>query len=177
MGLFDELKKLTRPYSSSEYDDFNDEMSEPGGEPQPRVAPAEVPRRYDAPPLERRSAYAEFETRPAPSPRREKVVSFNGNGGSQSQMFVVEPERFETAADIADHIRSGHSVVMNLERTDKDTARRLIDFLSGVAYALNGKIRRVSASTFVITPFNVDISGDLMDDYASTEYSSSLYGM
>ena len=176
MGLFDELKKLTRPYSSSEYDDFSDEMSDaPQPEPQPRVQPAEVPRRYEAPPLERRSAYAEFETRPAP--RKEKVVSFNGQGGAQAQMFVVEPERFETAADIADHIRSGHSVVMNLERTDKDTARRLIDFLSGVAYALNGKIRRVSASTFVITPYNVDISGDMMDDYAGTEYSSSLYGM
>ena len=92
-------------------------------------------------------------------------------------MFVVEPERFEAAADIADHIRSGHSVVMNLERTDKDTARRLIDFLSGVAYALNGKIRRVSANTYVITPYNIEISGDLLDDYASTDYSSSLYGL
>lgn len=176
MGLFDELKKLTRPYSSNEYDDFSDELSDaPQPEIQPRVQPAEIPRRYDSPPLERRGAYAEFESRP--SPRKENVVSFNGHGSAQAQMYVVEPERFETAADIADHIRSGHSVVMNLERTDKDTARRLIDFLSGVAYALNGKIRKVSASTFVITPYNVDISGDIMDDYASTEYSSSLYGM
>lgn len=179
MGLFDELKKLTRPYSSSEYDDFSDEMPpEAPIEPQPRPQPAEVSRRYEqAPVMERRSSYAEFETRPAPSQRREKVVSFGGQSGGQSQMFVVEPERFETAADIADHIRSGHSVVMNLERTDKDTARRLIDFLSGVAYALNGKIRRVSANTYVITPYNVDISGDLMDDYAGGEYSGSLYGM
>ncbi len=177
MGLFDELKKLTRPYSSSEYDDFSDEMSEaPQPEPQPRIQPAEVSRRYEAPPLERRSSYAEFETRPSVSPRKDKVVSFGGQS-NQSQMFVVEPDRFETAADIADHIRSGHSVVLNLERTDKDTARRLIDFLSGVAYALNGKIRRVSASTFVITPYNVDISGDLMDDYAGSGYSSSLYGI
>ena len=176
MGLFDELKKLTRPYSSSEYDDFGDEMQDaPLEQPRPQPQP-EAARRYDAPAFERRGAYAEFETRPAPAPKREKVVSLGGQS-SQSQMFVVEPERFEAAADIADHIRSGHSVVMNLERTDKDTARRLIDFLSGVAYALNGKIRRVSANTYVITPYNIDISGDLLDDYASTDYSSSLYGL
>ena len=59
------------------------------------------------------------------------------------------------------------TVVLNLESTNKDVARRLVDFLSGVAYANNGQIKRVAASTFIITPYNVDIVGDLLDELES----------
>lgn len=59
-------------------------------------------------------------------------------------------------------------MVLNLESTSKDIARRLIDFLSGVAYANNGQIKRVAASTFIITPYNVDIMGDLLDELESS---------
>ena len=55
-------------------------------------------------------------------------------------------------------------MVLNLEETNKDVARRLVDFLSGVTYALDGKIKKVAASTFIITPYNVDILGDLIDE-------------
>ena len=55
-------------------------------------------------------------------------------------------------------------MVLNLESTDKDVARRLIDFLSGVAYAGEGKIKRISANTYMITPYHVDIEGDLIDE-------------
>ena len=55
-------------------------------------------------------------------------------------------------------------MVLNLESTNKDVARRLIDFLSGVAYANNGQLKRVANSTFIITPYNVDILGDLIDE-------------
>ncbi len=54
--------------------------------------------------------------------------------------------------------------VLNLESTNKDVARRLLDFLSGVAYANEGKIKKVAISTYIITPFNVDILGDLIDE-------------
>ena len=60
---------------------------------------------------------------------------------------------------------------MNLEQTGKDTARRLIDFLSGVAYALDGKIKKVAANTYIITPYNVDVMGDLIDEIEN----SNLY--
>ena len=67
-------------------------------------------------------------------------------------------------AALKDHLREKRTVVMNLESTNKDVARRLIDFLSGVAYAGDGKIKKVAANTYIITPYSVDIMGDLIDE-------------
>ena len=79
-------------------------------------------------------------------------------------MVLVKPERFDDASSIADHLNDKRTVVLNLESTNKDVSRRLIDFLSGVAYANNGQIKRVANSTYIITPYNVDILGDLIDE-------------
>ena len=68
------------------------------------------------------------------------------------------------ASAIADHLREKRTVVLNLESTNKEIARRLLDFLSGVAYANEGKIKKVAISTYIITPYNVDILGDLIDE-------------
>ena len=76
----------------------------------------------------------------------------------------MKPERFEAASEIADHLKEKRTVVVNLESTHKDIARRLIDFLSGVAYAGEGKIKKVAANTYMITPYSVDIQGDLIDE-------------
>ena len=78
--------------------------------------------------------------------------------------MLVKPERFENAAEIADHLREKRTVVLNLESTNKDIARRLLDFLSGVAYANEGKIKKVANATYIITPFNVEILGDIIDE-------------
>ena len=61
---------------------------------------------------------------------------------------------------IADELLRRHTVVLNLEKTEKDVSRRIVDFLSGVAYANNGKIKRIATSTFIITPYTVDLTGD-----------------
>lgn len=79
-------------------------------------------------------------------------------------MVLVSPTRFENASEIADHLRDKRTVVLNLEQTDKNIARRLIDFLSGVAYANEGTIKKVALSTYIITPYNVEILGDLIDE-------------
>ena len=86
--------------------------------------------------------------------------------GAQKKLKVVlvKPERFEDASTIADHLNNKRTVVLNLESTNKEVSRRLVDFLSGVAYANNGQIKRVANSTFIITPYNVDIMGDLLDE-------------
>ena len=82
-----------------------------------------------------------------------------GSSGQQMKVVLVSPENFDAAAEIADQLREKRPVLMNLEKTPKDIARRLIDFLSGVAYALEGKIKRVASNTYIITPYNVDIMG------------------
>ena len=79
-----------------------------------------------------------------------KVVNINAT--TQLQVVLVKPERFDDASSIADQLNAKHTVVLNLE------------FLSGVAYANNGQIKRVATSTFIITPYNVDIMGDLLDE-------------
>ena len=91
-----------------------------------------------------------------------KVVNINAT--TQLQVVLVKPERFEDASTIADQLNAKRTVVLNLESTGKEVSRRLIDFLSGVAYANNGQIKRVATRTFIITPYNVDIMGDLIDE-------------
>jgi cell division inhibitor SepF len=138
MGIFDELKRLTHPY-----DDDDDEFE-------------------DLDPVPRR------ETRAAPSgslsyeERRNKVVNIHTT--TKLQVVLVKPERFDSASEIADHLREKRTVVLNLESTQKDVARRLVDVLAGVAYANEGQIKKVAVSTYIITPYNVDIMGDLIDE-------------
>ena len=99
-----------------------------------------------------------------------KVVNINAT--TQLQVVLVKPERFEDASTIADQLNAKRTVVLNLESTGKEVSRRLIDFLSGVAYANNGQIKRVANSTFIITPYNVDIMGDLLDEL---EHNGAFY--
>ena len=107
---------------------------------------------------------------PAYSPASEELEARRSNkvvnirAATQLQVVLVKPERFENASEIADHLREKRTVVLNLESTNKEIARRLLDFLSGVAYANEGKIKKVAISTYIITPYNVDILGDLIDE-------------
>ena len=137
MSIIDELKKWTHPYEDEdeEFDDFE-----------------ETPRREPA--FDDRKARVED--------RRNKVVNIHAT--TQLKVVLVKPERFENASEIADHLKDKRTVVLNLESTNKDIARRLIDFLSGVAYAGEGKIKKVAANTYLITPYHVDIEGDLIDE-------------
>lgn len=88
-----------------------------------------------------------------------KVVNINAT--TQLQVVVFRPDRFgEETRSIADELLKMHTVVLNLENTDKDQARRIVDFLSGLAYSNGGKIKRIATDTFIVTPYNVDLMGD-----------------
>lgn len=104
----------------------------------------------------------EEEDEPSEGSKKNKVVNIHAT--TQLKVVLVKPERFEDASTIADHLNNKRTVVLNLESTNKEVSRRLVDFLSGVAYANNGQIKRVANSTFIITPYNVDIMGDLLDE-------------
>ncbi len=161
MGFLDELKKLTRPYDEEEEDYIDDAevVNQPEAD-RPRPNPfAGFGGGETAP-------QSAAQARPA-RPREGKVVNF-GSAGGQSQVVLIKPERFETAAEIADHLRAKRPVLINLETTPKEVTRRLVDFLSGVAYAIDGKVKKIAANTYIITPPNVDLVGDLMDELESS---------
>ena len=105
----------------------------------------------------------EYEPEEGAAPKRNgKVVNIHAT--TQLKVVLVKPEHFEDASTIADHLNNKRTVVLNLESTNKDVARRLIDFLSGVAYAGEGKIKKVAANTYIITPYHVELEGDLIDE-------------
>ena len=97
---------------------------------------------------------------------RGKVVNIHAT--TQLQVMLVKPERFEDARTIADHLNQKRTVVLNLESASKELSRRLLDFLSGVAYANGGAVKRVANSTYIITPSNVNLMGDLLDELESS---------
>lgn len=99
---------------------------------------------------------------PADPKRGNKVVNIHAT--AQLQVVLVKPERFDDASTVADHLNAKRTVVLNLESANKDVARRILDFLSGVAYANDGQIKKVANCTFIITPYNVGIMGDLLDE-------------
>ena len=111
--------------------------------------------------MEEQPAHEEkgFDFAPSRCSSRDKVVNFGT--GSQLQVVLVKREWFEDAPSIADHLNAKRTVVLNLESAPKEIVRRLVDFLSGVAYANKGQIKRAANNTFVITPNNDDVSGDV----------------
>ena len=160
MGFLDELKRLTHPYEDEMEDDYDEDEDvyedEDDDEPEERKQTAASREREE--PRRREREYQE-------PPRRNtggKVVNIHAT--TQLQVVLVKPDRYENASEIADHLRDKRTVVLNLEKTQKDVARRLLDFLSGVAYAQEGKIKKVALQTYIVTPYNVDIMGDLIDE-------------
>ena len=143
MGFMDELKKIIHPYDDEDYD-YEEEL--------------EVTERAES----RATIFDERREERRSEDRHNKVVNIHATAALK--VVLVKPERFENASEIADHLREKRTVVLNLESTNKDVARRLIDFLSGVAYAGEGKIKKVAANTYIITPYSVDIMGDLIDE-------------
>ena len=139
-----------------DYDkDFDDEDDEEEdvtgfGAPGRRTAPA---------PAAPSSSFTLPDPEPAPA---SKVVSIHSS--SQYQVVVVKPERFEDASGIADHLIAKRAVLLNLEAVTPDLKRRLVDFLSGVAYTNGGQIKSVANSTYIITPCNVNVMGETMLD-------------
>ncbi|MFR5874880.1 MAG: cell division protein SepF [Eubacterium sp.] len=149
MGFFDKVKEII-----SENDDF-DEYYDDANSFDRASAKVERP----AAPIYEREERTERSSR---RQKNDKVVNIHTT--AQLQVVLVKPERFEEAPTIADHLCEKRTVVLNLESTNRDIARRLLDFLSGVAYANNGQIKRVANSTYIITPYDVDVMGDLIDE-------------
>lgn len=164
MGFMTELKRLARPYAEDEdeFEDFDDGFND-----EPAAAPSR-PARSSA-----SSTTYDFEalgiggnngnaSMGGAARSGNKIVNINAT--TQLKVVLVRPERFDNVSEIAEHLREKHAVVLNLEQTSKDISRRLVDFLSGCAYALDGKIKKIAISTYLITPYNVEFEGDLAEE-------------
>lgn len=116
---------------------------------------------------------AEEEVKPASTPKATKKSDFGGlfskasakteaSEGSQIQVVLVKPTSFEEATEVAKHLCQRKTVVLNLETANRETSRRLLDFLAGTAFAVGGNIKRVANSTYIIAPGNVNLLGELI---------------
>ena len=106
--------------------------------------------------------FDDFDISPRPVERRERPERVPRSESYPSSM--EDDRRSNKVVNIADHLREKRTVVLNLESTNKEIARRILDFLSGAAYSQEGKVKKVAISTYIITPYNVDILGDLIDE-------------
>ena len=156
MGIFDEFKRLAHPYEDEDEEEFEDDFDAPPPAPGASAGSGRA--------AERGLPECDTVRLPAIEEERRSNKVVNIRAATQLQVVLVKPEKFEDASAIADHLREKRTVVLNLESTNKEIARRLLDFLSGVAYANEGKIKKVAISTYIITPYNVDILGDLIDE-------------
>ena len=152
MGFMDKVKQALG--LDSEYFDVDEDFEEEETE---TLEPAK-PVRKERPVAERPA-----ERRPAPAVHGStKVVDIHTT--AKLQVVLKKPEHFDEATSIADELLERRTVVLNLEATAKDEAGKLLCFLSGVAYSNGGKLKKIAASTYIITPYNVDVMGDLLDE-------------
>ncbi len=161
MGFLDELKKLARPYNDDDDDYGYDDYDRRSTEEEPEDDGGKEPRDsfYGSAGMD--PAY----TAPAANPPHESGRMVNmGSSTAQLQVVLVKPDRFENVREVADNLRSRKAVLLNLETTELPVSRRIVDFMSGCAFALDGKIKKVATSTYLLTPFNVDIVGDLVEE-------------
>ena len=128
-----------------------------GGNDEPRAAEEAVELNVEEPVVKERKARKGDD-----SGKNEKIVNINAT--TQLEVVLVKPEAYADGSIVADHLMARRTVVLNLESTNKEVSRRLLDFLSGVAYAINGQIKRVANSTFIVTPYNVGVMGDILDE-------------
>ncbi len=165
-GFKERLQRMLNPPDDEyEYDDFYEDEEEPADDPGGNY---EEPRRsgtdygFDSFSTSSRSSWSTGRG-------GGNVVELN-SPKQRPQVVVFQPVSFgDEAKEIADELLRRHTVVLNLEKTEKEVARRIVDFMSGVAYANNGKIQRVATRTFIVTPYDVDVSGDeILDELESS---------
>lgn len=118
--------------------------------------------------------YVEEETLQSDQPRsvkRDNVISLTSIEKSESKVVLCEPRNYDEVQEIADNIVNRRAVVINLQRAEHYEAMRIVDFLSGTVYALNGNIQKLGSQTFLCAPNNVDISGSISDSIAEQDFS------
>ena len=163
MSFWDNVKKFAQPYSDEDYDDYGEEMEEYEEEAQDTA-----PRSRRANPF----ATSAQETEPTPAASTSST-GFSGHvmnmSSGKQEVVLFHAKTFDDAAKAADELRSRRAVILNMENVDKSLTRRVVDFLSGSVYALDGRVKKVAQSTYLFCPHNMDVVGDLETIHAESD--------
>ena len=158
MSFWDNVKKFTQPYSDEEYDDYEDEMEQ--FEEEPQEAPTRRRRPSPFSTTKEEPAYTAPAAAPAAPTSGFSGQVVNMNSGKQ-EVVLFHARTFDDAARAADELRRRKAVILNMENVDKALTRRVVDFLSGSVYALDGSVKKIAQSTYLFCPHNMDVVGDL----------------
>ena len=168
MSFWDNVKKFAQPYDDEDYDDYDeelDEFEEPAQEPAPRT------RRPS--PFATTAAPAAPAAAAAPAAPAASTPSFGGQvlnmSSGKQEVVLFHAKTFDDAAKAADELCKRKAVILNMENVDKALTRRVVDFLSGAVYALDGHVKKVAQSTYLFCPHNMDVTGDLENIKAEAE--------
>jgi len=165
MSFWDNVKKFTQPYSNDEYDeDYDEEMEQ--FESEEEEVPQPAPRGRRTSPFATGSQETAPAAAPAPSGFGGQVL--NMNSGKQ-EVVLFHAKTFDDAAKAADELRKKKAIILNMENVDKSLTRRVVDFLSGSVYALDGRVKKVAQSTYLFCPHNMEVIGDLESLQAESE--------
>ncbi|MEA4987473.1 MAG: cell division protein SepF [Anaerovorax sp.] len=156
-GIFNKLKMLV---GIEEIEDDDEDESEETMDWKPR----EVRSSYSQPKNENKEA------------KENRVVAMqnitNSRSTSQFKMVVIEPKSFDESQKLVDNLKAKKPVIINLEKLESDTARKIFDFLSGATYALNGNVEKIANNIFVFAPENVDVASSI--DQKNINYSDNI---
>ena len=180
MSFWDNVKKFAQPYADDDYDDYDedddyveDEYEEPAAAPAPR---REKRRAAPAPVMEEEEEDNDFGFAPVPAVASSSApaTGFNGqilnmNASNKQEVVLFRPGSFNDTSKAADDLRNRKAVIVNMENVDKAMARRVVDFLSGCVYALDGDVKKIAQSAYLFCPHNMDIVGDLETLQAEVE--------
>lgn len=172
MGIFDELKRLTKPYGEDE-DEFFDKGTQQD-EAGPPIAPTERRESFftdeeeaEPPSISIPKPSFHLPKRAERAPAKQAAAAPQPPQGQSSGFMLAKPKEFADCTGIADSFALGRTIMLDLSQTDKVTSRRALDFLSGVAYARNGRLSRVSGMIYLVTPSGVEVSGEMMSQIES----------
>ena len=161
MSFWDNVKKFAQPYADEEYDDYDEEETEAYEEEAPRAGRRTMPAfgTTEPSPEYTQPAY------PAPAEPAARSTGFGGTvlnmSSGKQEVVLFHAKAFDDAAKAADELVNRRAVILNMENVDKAMTRRVVDFLSGCVYALNGKVKKVAQATYLFCPHSMDIVGDL----------------
>ena len=165
MSFWDNVKKFAQPYADEDYDDYDEEEMDEFEEEDTAPAPRE---RRRAPAFASASESSDFAPAApeAPAAAPERPRGFGGqilsmSNGSKQEVVLFHAKAFDDAAKAADELRNRRAVILNMENVDKALTRRVVDFLSGCVYALDGQVKKIAQSTYLFCPHSMDIVGDL----------------